>query len=173
MKTINRNWIQVILIILVFVITIIIGRTCSGQVSFNQKLGFAPIGGLKGFVGAELQGSNVSIIAEWRPVSLDRYVYVNGFVLGATFYLWPYQTSPFFSMKIITHGNYNPDEITGLPIRTMPIILGMRIYPNQYNDNIIDRLSFDIAGGIELTRDARVEPYAEITGNFILFKSKR
>jgi hypothetical protein len=171
MKQINRNWIQVILILLVFFIAIFIGRTCSGQVSFNITGGGSYSDEINYFVGCELQGSNVSVTTTWHPQRLEKYFYVNGFSLKATYYRWTYQTTPYFSMGVVTHGNYEHDTMTGKAYRSMPIVVGFRLYPNQYNDNIMEDLSFDIGAGIELAK-YKPYPYVELTMNFALAKYK-
>jgi hypothetical protein len=52
----------------------------------------------------------------------------------------------------------------------MPIALGYRFYPTDKWGYISDGLSFDVALGVELLSTAKVKPYLQISGNFILVK---
>jgi hypothetical protein len=155
---------------IILFLLILLPSVLSAQVAVHITGGVSTTNNFNGFIGAELQGSNVSVTASWNPVKLDSYFCVNGFSLMGSFYLWPYQTSPFFTLGVITHGNYDLSEVTGKPIRSMPIAIGYRIYPSQYNDRILENLSFDIAVGIEITESTRVYPYAKLTANFIITK---
>jgi hypothetical protein len=161
----------VIAIIIVLIVIANFCQKCYGQVSFNLSGGTSYSDEINYFVGTELQGSNVSVTASWHPQVIEKYFYVNGFSLKATYYLWAYQTTPYFSMGVVTHGNYKHDEMTGKAFRSMPIVVGFRIYPNDYNDNILEDLSFDIGAGIELAK-YRPYPYVELTMNFALAKYK-
>ena len=166
---INRGCFRsvVIGIVILFLFSIIataqIAVNLSGGTSYSDEVNY--------FIGCELQGSNVSVTTSWHPQYLEKYFYVNGFSLKATYYLWAYQTTPYFSMGVVTHGNYKHDEMTGKAFRSMPIIAGFRIYPANYNDRIMDELSFDIGAGIELAK-YRPYPYVELIMNFNLFKLK-
>lgn len=143
--------------------------SADNQVSFKAKLGFSAIPRLNEFAGVELQGSNIAVSAEFRPDYIDNYVYANGMGLSATLFLYPYQSSPFFTTMIITHGS-KIDIVTGRPVRSMPISLGYRLYPKDKWSYIDDGLSFDVAIGVELLNTAKVRPYIQISGNFILVK---
>ena len=170
MKT-KKDWVQWIVIISFLLLGIAIGHKCSAQVSFNLSGGTSYSDEVNYFIGCELQGSNVSVTTTWHPQRLEKYFYVNGFSLKATYYLWAYQTTPYFSMGVVTHGNYKRDEMTGKAFRSMPIVVGFRLYPNDYNDNIMDELSFDIGAGIELAK-YKPYPYVELIINFALAKYK-
>lgn len=143
----------------------------SAQASFTPHVGGSFSPRMNAFVGAELQGSNVSITADWRPFKDNNNVYTDGFALGAAFYLWAYRSSPMFSTKIITHGQHNIDDVTGKPLRSMVIMAGYRFYPENSNRNIMEELSFDLSGGIEIGKFHTV-PCIELSMNFTLFKYK-
>jgi hypothetical protein len=162
------GWVAMCLGILIMALTT---NKCQGQVSFISTLGVSTSNKYI-VVSAELQASNVSVIGEWRPVQLERYVYIDGYGLQARYYLYPYQSSPFLSMGVITHGKMELEKMTGMAVRSMPIVIGFRFYPSQYNDNILDRLSFDILAGVELLNNG-IKPYVELSGNFILFKAEK
>ena len=104
MKT-KKDWVQWIVIISFLLLGIAIGHKCSAQVSFNLSGGTSYSDEVNYFIGCELQGSNVSVTTTWHPQRLEKYFYVNGFSLKATYYLWAYQTTPYFSMGVVTHGN--------------------------------------------------------------------
>jgi hypothetical protein len=152
-----------------FLILISYSLTTNAQVSFNTKLGSTLLNRPSLFVSGELQASIISVSAEFRPDYIDKHVYANGMGLFVTLYRWQYQNSPYLSMGIITHGSQK-DEITGEAMRSFPVMVGYRWYPSKTWKYIDDDLSFDIAGGCELMRDATVRPYIQLSGNFILFK---
>jgi hypothetical protein len=139
---------------------------CSAQIAVISRTGLSD--NFKPFAGIEIQGSNVSVDFQFRPQWLDKKVYINGFGLTGTFYLYSYQSTPFVSTGIITHGKYNLSDITGKAKRSMIVSLGYRFYPSDKFKFIDDHLSFDIGIGIELTEES-INPYFEFTMNIIIF----
>jgi hypothetical protein len=148
---------------------LMISAIANAQVAFHTTLGGDLSGNANGFVGAEFQASNVAVVACWRPFSIGDKMYTDGFSLGTKFYLYAFRTTPYFSSTIITHGKYQLSDVTGEAKRSMELLIGLRAYPFQMNDNIIDRLSFDVATGIDIGEHQTV-PVVNITVNFTLFK---
>jgi len=141
----------------------------SQEVVLTPKVGSSVLYGLRGFVGAELQASCVSVTAKWCPTMINKKL-SNGFFLSGTFYLNKYTSSPFFTTGILTQGKQNIDKVNGKPVRSMPIFVGYRYYPADYHNRITNNLSFDFGIGAEICRNMSVRPYAEFSVNFTLFK---
>jgi len=170
-KTIKilRRWEKSMLLWIIIMILCNICSRIHAQVAFHTTLGGDLSGIANGFVGAEFQASNVAVTTSWRPFSIGEKMYTDGFSLGTKFYLYAFRTTPYFSSTIITHGKYNISDVTGEAKRSMELLLGLRAYPFQMNDNIIERLSFDVATGIDIGEHKTI-PVVNITMNFTLFK---
>jgi hypothetical protein len=156
---------KTITILLLLLLTI----ETNAQVSVNYKLGASILHRTSLFTGIEIQGSNISASLEFRPDYMDKHIYANGVGLFTTLYLWTYKSTPFFTMGIVTHGSVK-DEITGKPVRSMPIFMGYRFYPKDKWNFIDEDMSFDIGLGAELMRNSTVRTYIQVSGNYILFK---
>jgi hypothetical protein len=159
---------------IICLLIVLLAAQVDAQVSVNTKTGLSVLHRPELFVAAELQASFVSVSVEFRPDYIDKHMYANGMGLFGTIYRWQYQSSPYFSFGIITHGS-EIDEITGEAVRSFPVMIGYRFYPAKIKKwkYIDEGLSFDIAGGIELMRNTTVRPYIQLSGNFILFNYKR
>lgn len=156
---------------LLFLFLLSYSLTANAQIAVHYKLGSSALYHPSLFTGIEIQGSNISASLEFRPDYMDKHIYANGLGLFTTVYLWTYKSTPFFTVGIVTHGSQT-DEITGRPVRSMPIFVGYRFYPVNKWDFIDDNISFDLSLGIELMRNATIRPYIQVSGNVILFKYK-
>jgi prepilin signal peptidase PulO-like enzyme (type II secretory pathway) len=152
---------------LLTILVLFCSLSLSAQVTLNTKLGASVITKPAFYAGLELQADIVSVSVEFRPDYVDKQVYANGIGLFGTIYRWKYQSSPFFTIGIITHGSQK-DEITGEAVRSMPIVVGYRFYPAQKWKYLDEDWSLDIGGGVELMRNSTVRPYIQFSCNYII-----
>ena len=121
-------------------------------------------------VQAELQASNVAVNVGWSPIRKTSIIHTDGFSLGMTWYYYAYRTSPYVEFKILTYGKANLSDVTGEATRSEAVIIGVRVFPVQIDDDIIDRISFNIGAGVNLKENLKVEPCVTISANFTLLK---
>jgi hypothetical protein len=165
---------------LITILTLFCCITLNAQVAIVPKIGSALPHNLTGFVGVELQGSMVSVEFSWRPYSIDHNMYSDGVGLGLNLYLFPYENTPYSSIKIITKGKAVIDEYTGSPERSLTALIGYRWYPFKPGKcDVIKRFSLNLGAGIDICNHkdnltgitrARIKFAAELSVNFILFK---
>jgi hypothetical protein len=146
-----------------FAFLILICLSSKAQITFTPQITTSLSDGLRISAGAELQMANLAFTGSWSPMQC-KGIYTNGFSLGATLYLRNSETSPYVSMRINTQGKVIRSDYTGEAMRTMPILIGYRIYP--FNND----LSFNIGTGIEIAQSTRIYPYIELTANYTLIK---
>jgi hypothetical protein len=140
--------------------------TVKAQVSLNIRIGDSMI---KGLAGIELQASNISISTSVRPARLPFNSTMLCYSICGTYYLWQYQTSPYISTGITTHGRYEMSDITGKSVRSFLVIGGIRVYPSNFSERCSERLSIDIGAGANFS-EYKTIPSIELMFNWALFK---
>jgi hypothetical protein len=156
----------------IIIFLLLFSTIINAQISFSPKLGTSFDGNVGLFAGAELQGSNVAVSAEWRAFNTPKKIILDGFCISGTYYCVAYRSSPFFLIGIITYGHNNISEVTNKPVRSMPILVGYRWYPVQTWNYLADNLSFKAGGGVELCEHS-TKLCIEISGAWTLFKTKQ
>jgi hypothetical protein len=145
---------------------------CSAQIAVTTRTGVAYSDRFNAFEAIEIQASNVSLNLQFRPEKIDKSVYTGGFGLIGSFFLYPYQSTPYITTGIITHGKSELSQVTGKAKRSFIVAPGYRFYPSDRYRFIDDHLSFDIGVGIQLF-ESGIKFYSEISINIILFKFAR
>jgi hypothetical protein len=162
---------------LIFVLCLF-SSVCSAQNALIIKAGNSLPHNTYGFIGAQVQLSMLGIEVEWRPYHLAYLFKSDGMSLGVTLSLYPYQNTPFSSMRVITKGKSIIDDYTQRAERSLTWILGYRWYPfNPKSCHSVNR--FFIDGGIgadygnkKINNETRavLKFAAEISANFIICK---